>query len=223
MQNKVFIKEMFNSIQGEGPYIGVNQLFIRFSKCNLHCNYCDTEFKSDLKEYTAEELAKAVNEYKNINSVSLTGGEPLCETDFLINFLPLVNKKIYLETNGTLFENLKKVIGYTDIISMDIKLPSCTCLGNLFEAHKFFTEIAVKNHKEIFFKVVFDEKITKEEIVQTISLAKKYNILIILQPKTNSEGLALSSEFINKIYFEFTGNYHNVRLIPQVHKFLNIR
>ena len=109
MQNKVLIKEIFQSIQGEGIYIGTNQLFIRFSRCNLNCGYCDTDFKSDLKEYTKDELVKIVNAYKNIHSISLTGGEPLIETDFLVEFLPLIKHKIYLETNGVLFEQLKKL------------------------------------------------------------------------------------------------------------------
>ena len=38
------IAEIFDSIQGEGPYIGYRQLFIRFCGCNLLCDYCDTEF-----------------------------------------------------------------------------------------------------------------------------------------------------------------------------------
>ena len=37
--------EVFSSVQGEGPYIGYKQLFMRFSDCNLNCNYCDTNYK----------------------------------------------------------------------------------------------------------------------------------------------------------------------------------
>ena len=39
------INEIFSSIQGEGPIVGYKQLFIRFCGCNLHCDYCDTEFQ----------------------------------------------------------------------------------------------------------------------------------------------------------------------------------
>ena len=65
MSNKVLIKEIFESIQGEGNYIGYNQLFIRFCKCNLHCKYCDTDFTSNLKEYSVDELLYEINKYEN--------------------------------------------------------------------------------------------------------------------------------------------------------------
>ena len=47
MNNKAKIKEIFSSIQGEGLLVGVEQIFIRFCKCNLACKYCDTDFSSD--------------------------------------------------------------------------------------------------------------------------------------------------------------------------------
>lgn len=223
MQNKVLIKEIFESIQGEGPYVGVNQLFIRFTNCNLHCAYCDTDFKSNIKEYTIDNLLNETNKYKNINSISLTGGEPLLESEFLKDFLPKLNKKIYLETNGTLYKNLAEIIQYTDIISMDIKLPSTTNMNEMFDIHEKFIKIAVENKKEIFLKVVFDEKITNEEIINTTQLAKKYNIEIILQPKMDGDFLRISTDFINKTFYRFIEEYKNVRLIPQVHKFINVR
>lgn len=223
MQNSAYIKEIFTSIQGEGPYIGFKQLFIRFSKCNLNCEYCDTEFRNDLKEYTSEELIDIVNSQENIHSVSLTGGEPLMETDFLLEFLPFVQKKIYLETNGTLAENLKKIIDYTDIISMDIKLASNTKLDDLFLKHQEFIQVATNACKEIFLKVVFDKNITEEEIYKTVGLAKKYNLLIILQPKMNADKLEISPETISSVFNNFNNLYDNVRLIPQVHKFINVQ
>lgn len=223
MDKSVFIKEIFESIQGEGPYIGYNQLFIRFSTCNLHCKYCDTDFKTELKSYTSKELAKEVEQYKNIHSISLTGGEPLLSTEFLQEFLPLTNKKIYLETNGTLFNELEKIINYTDIISMDIKLSSTTGMPDLFKEHDNFIKIAKKHSKEIFAKVVFDTNITDDEINNVIKIAKENNILIILQSKMDGEILNLKTEFINEIFYRFVSKYQNIRLIPQVHKFLNVR
>lgn len=109
----VKIKEIFASIQGEGPYVGVKQLFIRFCNCNLKCNYCDTEFSSDddFEEYTPQTLVEKIREYnlETIHSVSLTGGEPLLSAEFLKTFLPLTGKKIYLETNATLADKFEEV------------------------------------------------------------------------------------------------------------------
>ncbi len=222
MKNNVFIKEIFESIQGEGPYIGINQLFVRFSKCNLACSYCDTDFSSNLKEYSANQLIQEISNHKNIHSVSLTGGEPLTEIDFLLEFLPQSNKKIYLETNGTLVQNLERIINYIDIISMDIKLDSSSKNGDLTKVHKDFIKTAVNNNKEIFAKVVFDENITDKEIQSTIDIVKEGDILLILQPKMNGNILGVSYDSMLEIYNKFISKYQNVRLIPQVHKFLNI-
>ena len=37
-----FISEMFSGIQGEGPYVGVRQVFVRLAGCDLRCHWCDT-------------------------------------------------------------------------------------------------------------------------------------------------------------------------------------
>ena len=37
------INEIFYNIQGEGYYTGVPAIFIRFSGCNLNCEFCDTD------------------------------------------------------------------------------------------------------------------------------------------------------------------------------------
>ena len=223
MSNKAYIKEIFTSIQGEGPYIGCKQLFIRFTTCNLNCKYCDTDFIHDLKEYTIDALLDEINKETNIHSISLTGGEPLLDSSFLINFLPLTNKKIYLETNGTLDKNLKKIIDYVDIISMDIKLDSSANNGDLFKEHELFLNVAIEHNKEIFMKIVFDEHIRNEEIEKCINLAKQHNILIVLQPKMECNSLNLSEKIITIVFNKFTEKYDNVRLIPQVHKFINVQ
>ena len=93
MTNNAKIAEIFDSIQGEGSYIGYRQLFIRFCGCNLLCDYCDTEFKNgDL--YSVETLLNEVKKYnlEAIHSVSLTGGEPLIHYEFLKEFLPELKK-----------------------------------------------------------------------------------------------------------------------------------
>ena len=134
----VKVNEIFASIQGEGPYVGYKQLFVRFCNCNLKCNYCDTEFM-DGKDYNPCELADEVNKFSDVHSVSLTGGEPLLQIEFLKDFLPRVNKKIYLETNATLADKFIEVKPFIDIVSADIKLESATGIKDTYKFHdKFF-------------------------------------------------------------------------------------
>ena len=221
--NKLKVKEIFASIQGEGPYVGYKQLFVRFCNCNLKCNYCDTEFSSnsDFEEYCPNELAEKVNEFKDVHSVSLTGGEPLLSVDFLKEFWPLVNKKIYLETNATLCDKLLEIKPFVDIISADIKLESATGIKDSYKFHDKFFE-ACKG-LETFAKIVFNKNITDEEIEKCCKLGKKYQIELILQPEMVEDKMSVTSDFCAQILDKFLKNYENVRLIPQVHKFLDVR
>lgn len=221
--NTVKIKEIFVSIQGEGPYVGYKQLFIRFCNCNLKCNYCDTEFsaQTDYAEYNACQLADKVNMYTDIHSVSLTGGEPLLAADFLKDFLPRTDKKIYLETNATLSDKFLIVKPFIDIVSADIKLESATKIKDAYKFHDKFFEAC--SGIETFAKIVFNKNITNDEILQCCELGKKYGIELILQPEMNGGEMAVSSEFAAETLDKFLVNYDKVRLIPQVHKFLDVR
>lgn len=226
MTNKSKIKEIFSSIQGEGPYIGVKQLFIRFCGCNLECSYCDENGLLDESylEFTPEELKNYIQDFnlKTIHSISLTGGEPLIWANFLKEFLPMIKNKIYLETNSTLKNNLEKIIDYVDIISADIKLPSSSGIESSFAVHDEFFKTAKKYNKEIFAKIVFDENILDNEISNSLKLAEKYNLPIILQPKTIGNKISPDKEKIIEVFNNFLNKYPNTRLIPQVHKFLGV-
>ena len=222
MTNKVRIKEIFASIQGEGPYIGYKQLFIRFCGCNLNCNYCDTEFSVyGSEEYTVENLLDIVKNNAECHSISLTGGEPLLNSGFLKEFLPQCPMPVYLETNATLAGELGEIIDFVDYISADIKIPSSTSGNDLFNDHDRF--FAVASCKDLFAKIVFDKNITEDEINTCCKLGAKYGIELILQPKTNVNGIEPDIVFIEKILNKFLKKYKKVRLIPQVHKFLEVR
>lgn len=218
------INEIFSSIQGEGPVVGYKQLFIRFCGCNLHCDYCDTEFQQGTCFSPQELYSKIVSEYdlSTFHSISLTGGEPLISVEFLKDFLPLVQgkTKIYLETNATLFDKLPIIKDYIDIISADIKLPTSTG-KNTFDLHrKFFEQV---DGVQTFAKIVFDKNITNEEIETCANIGKDFGIELVLQPKMIGDKMSVSSDFCNSILDKFSSIYPNVRLIPQVHKFLNVR
>ena len=219
-QSTTKIREIFTSIQGEGPYVGEKHIFVRFCKCNLNCEFCDTDFDSkNAKLYGIDELFCELDKI-NCKTISFTGGEPLMDVDFLKDFLKSyrvgLRKKIYLETNGILYEELEKIIDYIDVISMDIKLESATGQRSRYIHNQKFLEIASK--KDVFIKVVFDKNIIDEEIDFCVQCAKKYNIPLILQPK-----MPMDDELkLEKVFEKFYEKYENVRLIPQVHKFLNV-
>ena len=224
MNTETKINEIFSSVQGEGPVVGYKQLFIRFCSCNLKCEYCDTEYLNG-EIYTAKKLyEKIITQYnlKTFHSISLTGGEPLLSSEFLQNFLPIIHGKthIYLETNATLIEEFNKIRNYIDIIAADIKLPSATGMNILQKNSDFIKNCTDKN---TFAKIVFDENITKEEINFCTDLGITTSIELILQPKMIGDNMSVTSEFCEKILDKFTSKYSNTRLIPQVHKFLNIR
>ena len=222
MTNKIKVKEIFSSIQGEGPFIGYKQLFIRFCGCNLNCNYCDTDFDTKTsKTYSIDDLINYIEKNEDCHSISLTGGEPLLHTDFLKDFLPKCKLPVYLETNATLTDKLSEIIKFVEFISADIKLPSCTGLNELWEIHDKFFAIAKK--KILFAKVVFDNKITEAEIDSVAKLAKKYDIEVILQPKMIGNNMSVNNNFIELTLNKFLKKYNKVRLIPQVHKFLDVR
>lgn len=96
------INEIFHSLQGEGFHTGTPSVFIRFSGCNLHCVFCDTDHL-DGKMMSAQEIADAVNQYPNAPLVVLTGGEPSLFIDdvFVSALKQQTNKCIAIETNGT--------------------------------------------------------------------------------------------------------------------------
>lgn len=226
-KKKVKIREIFKSIQGEGPHVGEQQVFVRFCGCNLKCRYCDTDFEiSKSKEFTPEEL---LTEIENLPAsvpdvISLTGGEPLLSADFLEVFLQLAKRKgfkIYLETNATLPQELLKVLKYIDTVSADIKLPSATGIEiSKDDLSRFF---ALSTDKELFAKIVFDKNITDDEINFALELAKEHDFEIILQPMMIGDKMSVSADFAQELFDKFYSKHKRVRLIPQVHKFLNLR
>ena len=221
MEKTCKITEIFESIQGEGLNIGEKHLFIRLLGCNLKCKYCDTNILDDKKTVTLTKSA-LFDEIKHYsaNTISFTGGEPLLQSEFLKDFLSenkkSLKKKIYLETNGSLPYNLRDVIEYIDVVAMDIKLESAAGQKNDFFFNVEF--LLVARDSEVFAKVVFDENITDKEILEIANLGIKHGIEIILQPKMPiSKNLDMTGIF-QKLYKK----YSRIRLIPQVHKYLNL-
>ena len=108
---KLFITSRFYTLQGEGPKAGYPAIFIRLTKCNLKCHFCDTFF-DDGDWYTVEELAddlKTLTDHDPSGiGIVLTGGEPLLQS----NIVPLIKrlqeeyKWVQIESNGIVYQDI---------------------------------------------------------------------------------------------------------------------
>ncbi len=197
--NNAYLSEIYSAIQGEGPLVGIRQIFVRFSICDLRCVWCDTPESLVKNEFcTIEKMAGTRIFHKvknpiNINdlllhlkllspelhhSISLTGGEPLLHSDFLNTFLPYLKKEVslpvYLESGGHRAEELSKIIDFLDYISMDFKLPSSAHTGILWNKHKEFLEVSskAKNLQSIWIKIVITNETLLDELIHSINLIK---------------------------------------------------
>jgi len=120
---KLKINEIYYSVQGESSFSGLPCIFIRLTYCNLRCSYCDTEYAFyDGKDMTISQIIKKIESF-NCDLIEITGGEPLLQNGCieLIEKLQSINKKILIETGGSL--PIKNIPQKTHII-LDLKCPS---------------------------------------------------------------------------------------------------
>ena len=236
--------EIFSSVQGEGKYLGCRQIFVRLADCNLNCAYCDTNFfraefckietaagstifrdeKNPLDAAQVVEVIKNFSGEVPTQAVSFTGGEPLLHWQFVRDVAGAVKNfgvKIFLETNGTLPDEFKKISGAVDIVSMDIKLPSVG--KNLFALHEKFLRLT--HRKDLYVKIVVTDSTTAEEFFSAVELVANVDpkILLILQPVTPIKNVsAPSAEKILTFQAAALKKIKDVRVIPQTHKFINL-
>jgi 7-carboxy-7-deazaguanine synthase len=221
------IAEVFFSIQGEGIYAGTGHVFIRFFGCNIKCRYCDTNINS-FKEYSVAELSAKVSglgKKHRAMYLSLTGGEPLLQADFIKQFLKTFksNKmRIYLETNGLLRAEFLKIKHLVDIVAMDFKIPSATGLHDFWTEHLQFLKSC--KAKQVFVKAIVGLETKAAEIETAAKLIAKINntIPLVLQPSHTE----LSQELIKEAGFWQTKArkyLSDVRIVPQMHKLIGVR
>ncbi|MFA7597763.1 MAG: radical SAM protein [Candidatus Cloacimonas sp.] len=111
------------SVQGESTYQGLPCIFIRFTGCNLRCSYCDTVYSYEEGTKTSiEQIIKTIEQYRPVNLVEITGGEPLLQESIypLFEALHSYGNNILIETNGS--QNLQNVPNYVVKI-VDVKCP----------------------------------------------------------------------------------------------------
>jgi len=112
--------EIFASLQGEGRSAGLPCTFVRLSRCNLACTWCDTaytwRFEGDNRPHrdglafersanqvklSEEEVAARIMALGG-NRLVITGGEPLLQGAALARMMALLQgHAVEIETNGT--------------------------------------------------------------------------------------------------------------------------
>jgi len=120
------ISEIFLSIQGEGVDIGLPTIFVRTSKCNLECTWCDTKYSWDPgEERTVESILEEVLSY-GVNRVCISGGEPMLQAEEVSKLVSLLEAKdvdVIIETNGSIdLDDITR--GALTRFCMDLKCPS---------------------------------------------------------------------------------------------------
>lgn len=247
MPINVVLEEVFSSVQGEGPWVGERQIFVRLHGCHLSCAFCDTpesstpefcriertpgmrDFEEAPNPCSVEELTQLLLVFDQPrglhHSVAITGGEPLLRVAFLEELFPRLKQEgfnIYLETAGDLYRGLSKVIHWVDYISMDIKIPSVTRDKPLWDQHATFLSIACQ--KQAFAKAVVCFETTDEEIQLAAAIIAKAapSTLLILQPVTPCGQITQSATPSQLLNWQKLSRQQipNVRIIPQCHKLM---
>lgn len=107
---------------------GNMSLVLFMSKCPLACRYChNVELLEDNTEKSFEEIKQEIDSsFDFLDAVVISGGEPLVQTDAVIEILQYVRQiglKTKLDTSGIYPENLKRILDLNllDYVSLDIK------------------------------------------------------------------------------------------------------
>ncbi|MGN0306996.1 MAG: pyruvate formate-lyase-activating protein [Lachnospiraceae bacterium] len=133
MKGKIHSLESFGTVDGPGV-----RYVIFVQGCPMRCAYChnpDTwDFDNGQKmapAYLIEQYERNRDFYKG-GGITVTGGEPLCQMDFLIELFTLAKEKnihTCIDTSGIAYDpdskefkkKLKKLLELTDLVMLDIK------------------------------------------------------------------------------------------------------
>ena len=173
---------MIHSIETFGTVDGPGVRYVVFVKgCPMRCQYChnpDTWEMAGGTKMSTDEILEDYEKYKPFlrgGGLTVTGGEPLVQIDFLIELFEKAKEKgihTCLDTSGIMFrrnvpetyEKYVRLMKSTDLIMLDIKhidpeehikLTSQPC-ENIFDFLKFLDE----QEKEIWIRHVLVPGIT---------------------------------------------------------------
>lgn len=202
MIGRIHSFESFGTVDGPGI-----RFVIFMQGCPLRCAYCHNPDTWDIragKNYEVDEVVEMVLKYKHYfkenGGVTVSGGEPLLQIDFIISlFLKLKKNRIHtaIDTSGIIFDtsndDLMKKMDYlielTDLFLLDIKhIDSKEHKKLTSHDNKNILEFAkyLSNHnKDMWIRHVIVPGINIEEkylvatrqFIDTLSSVKKVEIL----------------------------------------------
>ena len=221
--------EIFASLQGEGPSMGTPVAFLRLSRCNLACTWCDTaytwHFEGDNRphrdgetyERKANQLTMDVADVAaQITALGqkrlvITGGEPLMQAGELAELLKaLPDMTVEIETNGTVAAPARLDI-FVDQYNVSPKLAHSGNAAELALIPERLDAYAVD--PRAFFKFVIAGPTDVEEVFE---LQSKYRFKpghVFLMPEgTESETLRERMEWLAPLCLE-----HGFRMSDRLH------
>jgi len=166
---KIHSFESFGTVDGPGV-----RFIVFLQGCPLRCLYChnpDTWNVNGGKEYSAQEVYKEIKKYYNYikdGGVTISGGEPLLQIDFVIELFKLLKQdQIHtcVDTSGIVFNNNEKIVEkfqtllqYTDLFLLDIKqiddLKHRKLTGQSNERVKAFLSFLNEHKKSVWIRYV---------------------------------------------------------------------
>jgi len=238
-----YVHEVFASFQGEGLHVGRRHVFVRMGGCSLRCRFCDTPNALVraatgtivLPDGTRSGFANPVDDSwvadrvdeldpDSGSWVALTGGEPLEQPAFLESLVDRLRRPIYLETAGVHAESMLRLSTRIDFISFDLKLDSVAREGNRQEAHRAFLEASRGVPRMA--KIVVNAEADLSEIAEyaRILVEEDPSIPVVLQPETPRQGGSprVPRAILDGAYAVLAKWMREVRVIPQMHRFLDI-
>lgn len=126
-----------HSIESCGTVDGPGIRFVVFMQgCPMRCKYCHNPDTWDIENYTKQvsvreimEQYRGVKEFLRNGGLTVTGGEPLMQANFVAELFKEAHKNnihTALDTSGITFnpkdtETIDEVLKYTDLVLLDIK------------------------------------------------------------------------------------------------------
>ena len=177
MIGKISSYESFGTVDGPGI-----RFVLFMGGCPLRCKYChnpESWFLDRCKDYSVDEIVKLVEKnksyYMSNGGVTISGGEPLVQLDFLIELCCSLKEKGYnvaIDTSGFLFDWLNvlkfnELIKSVDLFLLDIKhispIKHKEITGVSNESVLKFAHYLDRNGKKVWIRYVLVPNLTDNE------------------------------------------------------------